>query len=145
MTILTELRDPRIADVTVTAVEVSGDMRQAKVHVSIMGDEGKQKLALRGLQNASGFLQAKIARRIDTRYTPRLRFELDHGVKHSIEVSRILNEVLPRPATPEAEDDNLEWEPDRLDGDEATDLTKEQEDAQEDAADRADEDDLDAS
>ncbi len=95
MTILTELRDPRISDVTVTYVEVAPDMRQAKVHVSIMGDEAKQQLAIYGLQNASGFLQQKIARRIDTRYTPRLRFVLDQGVKHSLEVSRILSEVLP--------------------------------------------------
>ena len=63
MTILTELRDPRISDVTVTAVEVSADMRQAKVHVSIMGDENKQRLALRGLEHASGFLQQKVAPR----------------------------------------------------------------------------------
>ena len=81
-----------------TLVEVSPDMRHAKVHVSVMGDETKQKLTLRGLQNAAGFLQAKIANRIDTRYTPRLRFVLDQGVKRSIEVSRILDEVLPRPA-----------------------------------------------
>ena len=95
MAILTELRDPRISDVTVTFVEVSADMRHAKVHVSVMGDEPKQKLALKGLQNSAGFLQQKIARRIDTRYTPRLRFMLDQGVKRSIEVSRILDEVLP--------------------------------------------------
>ena len=95
MTILTELRDPRVSDVTVTYVEVSPDMRHAKIHVSIMGDEAKQKRGVRGLQNASGFLQQKIASRIDTRYTPKLRFVLDQGVKHSIEVSRILNEVLP--------------------------------------------------
>ena len=101
MAILTELRDPRINDVTVTFVEVSGDMRHAKVHVSIMGDEAKQKLAVRGLQNASGFLQQKIARRIDTRYTPKLRFVLDQGVKHAIEVSRILNELLPDKSAPD--------------------------------------------
>ncbi len=97
-TILTELRDPRIADVTVTRVEVSPDMREAKVHVSVMGDQAKQQLSLHGLQHAAGFLQQKIAQRIDTRYTPRLRFVLDRGVKHSLEVSRILSEVLPRPA-----------------------------------------------
>jgi ribosome-binding factor A len=95
MAILTELRDPRISDVTVTFVEVSADMRYAKIHVSIMGDVPKQELAVKGLQNAAGFLQQKIARRIDTRYTPRLRFVLDKGVKHSIEVARILSEVLP--------------------------------------------------
>jgi ribosome-binding factor A len=103
MSILTELRDPRIRDVTVTFVEVSPDMRYAKVHVSVMGDEAQQKLSLRGLQNASGFLQQKIARRIDTRYTPRLSFELDQGVKRSIEVSRILREVLPPTETAEEE------------------------------------------
>jgi ribosome-binding factor A len=103
MSILTELRDPRIRDVTVTFVEVSPDMRYAKVHVSVMGDEAQQKLSLRGLQNASGFLQQKIARRIDTRYTPRLSFELDQGVKRSIEVSRILREVLPPTETGEEE------------------------------------------
>lgn len=95
MAILTELRDPRIQDVTVTHVEVSDDMRYAKVHVSIMGDEPKQKLGLRGLQNAAGFLQQKVAKRIDTRYTPRITFHLDLGVKHSIEVSRLLHELLP--------------------------------------------------
>ena len=71
MAILTELRDPRIEDVTVTHVEVSPDMKYAKVHVSIMGDDNKQRLALRGLEHASGFLQQKVARRIETRYTPK--------------------------------------------------------------------------
>lgn len=102
MAILTDIKDPRVQDVTVTYVEVSPDMRQAKVHVSIMGPDTKQQLALRGLQNAAGYLQSKVAKRIDTRYTPRLLFELDMGVKRSIEISRILQEVLPdNPNTPE--------------------------------------------
>lgn len=95
MAILAELKDPRVQDVTVTYVEVSPDLRYAKVHVSVMGDESRQQLSLRGLQNAAGWLQAKIARQIETRYTPRLSFVLDQGVKKSIEVARILREVLP--------------------------------------------------
>ncbi|NUQ61963.1 MAG: 30S ribosome-binding factor RbfA [Pirellulales bacterium] len=95
MAILAELQDPRIQNVTVTYVEVSPDLRHAKVHVSVMGDETKQRLSLRGLQSAAGFLQAKCASRIDARYTPRLVFVLDQGVKRSIEISRILKEVLP--------------------------------------------------
>lgn len=95
MSILTELRDPRIQDVTVTFVEVSADLRLAKVHVSVMGDESKQKLSLRGLQNAAGFLQQKIAERVDTRYTPKLKFQLDMGVKNALAVTQILKEVLP--------------------------------------------------
>jgi ribosome-binding factor A len=59
---------------------------------------------LSGLQNAAGFLQRKIADRIETRYTPRLQFVLDKGVKKSLEVSRILREVLP-PTTPTDEPD----------------------------------------
>ena len=95
MAILTELSDPRIRDVTVTYVEVSADLRYAKVHVSVMGDETRQTLTLRGLQSAAGFLQAKIAREIEIRYTPKLTFLLDQGVKHSIAVAKILREVLP--------------------------------------------------
>jgi ribosome-binding factor A len=95
MAILTDLRDPRIEGVTVTYVEVSPDMRQAKVHVSIMGSETQQKLCLHGLRSSAGYLQSKISDRIDTRYTPRLRFELDEGVKKSLAISQMLQELLP--------------------------------------------------
>ncbi len=103
MAILTDLKDPRIQDVTVTYVEMTPDMRQAKVHVSVMGNETKQRLSLAGLKSAAGFLQSKVAKRIDTRYTPRLEFVLDLGVKKSIEIAEILQRVLP-PA-PHSEDD----------------------------------------
>ncbi len=110
MAILAELKDPRVRNVTVTYVEVSADLRHAKVHVSVMGDETQQNLSLRGLQNAAGFLQAKIAERIEIRYTPKLTFILDQGVKRSIAVAKILQEVLP-PAKP-ADDDSEEASPD---------------------------------
>lgn len=93
--ILMELNDPRIENVTVTRVEVSADMRQAKIYVSVMGDEKKQDLCLHGLQHAAGFLQSKVAKRIDTRYTPRIKFMLDQGVKRSIEISELIDSVLP--------------------------------------------------
>ena len=112
MSILTELRDPRIRDVTVTYVEVSPDLRQAKVHVSVMGDDTRQNLSLRGLQNAAGFLQQKVAQRIDTRYTPKLKFILDQGVKHSIQVSELLSQLLPPEKPPEqASNEPLEEQP----------------------------------
>ena len=68
-----------------------------------MGDETHQKLTLHGLQSAAGFLQAKIAKGIEMRYTPKLTFELDLGVKHSIAVAKILQEVLPPKTTEEPE------------------------------------------
>ena len=96
MAILTDLKDPRVSDVTVTFVEVSADMRLAKVHVSVMGDDTKQNLCLRGLQNSAGYLQSKVGKRIDTRYTPKIEFKLDKGMQHAMMVTRILEEVLPR-------------------------------------------------
>lgn len=91
--ILTEIRDPRIRDVTVVGVEVTPDMREAKVLVSVMGDDAAQKLSIHGLQNSAGFLQAKIANRIDTRYTPRLTFVLDKGLKNAAAVGEILARI----------------------------------------------------
>ena len=78
---------------TVVGVKVSPDMREAKVSVSVMGDEAQQQLSLRGLQNAAGFLQSKIASRIDTRHTPRLQFVIDKGVQHSLLVGEILEKI----------------------------------------------------
>ncbi len=108
LAILTEIRDPRIQNVTVTYVEVAADMRTAKVHVSVMGDEREQNLCLHGLESSAGFLQQRVANRIDTRYTPRLRFVLDDGVKKSIEVARILAQLQPAADAPEPPDDPLE-------------------------------------
>jgi len=111
MAIIADLKDPRIKDATVTLVEVSPDMRQAKVHVSVMGDETKQKLCLKGLQSSAGYLQSKIGNRIDTRYTPRIQFVLDKGIKSAMTVARILEEVLPKEAAlAGGEDDNTDDE-----------------------------------
>ncbi len=108
MAILTELKDPRVKNVTVTKVEVLPDMKQAKVYVTIMGEETQQRLTLRGLQNSAGFLQHKIASRIETRYTPRLEFVLDSGVKNALEIDRILRRVLPKDDAAQNDDDNVE-------------------------------------
>lgn len=91
--ILTEIRDPRVQNVTVVGVKVSPDMREAKVSVSVMGDEKQQQLSLRGLQNSAGFLQSKIANRIDTRHTPRLQFVIDKGIQNSLLVGEILAKI----------------------------------------------------
>ena len=93
MAILTEIRDPRVKNITVIGVEVAPDMREAKVLISIMGSESQQATSLRGLKNSAGFLQAKIAERIDTRYTPKLTFVADEGVKKSLAVAQILDQI----------------------------------------------------
>ena len=92
-TILFDLKDPRVKNVTVTHVEVSPDVQSAKVYVSIMGEETQQELCFRGLESARGYIQSKVADRIQTRYTPILKFVHDTGVEKSFEASRILDEL----------------------------------------------------
>ena len=94
--ILADVKDPRVRGATITQVDVSGDMRQAKVYFMILGGEAKERNALRGLQSAAGFFQRKVARRIDARYTPTLQFAVDEGVKNLMEISRILAEEKSR-------------------------------------------------
>src|SRR5262245_22623398 len=93
-TILFELQDPRVKGVTVTRAEVSGDLQHAKVYVSVMGTEREQALCMHGLKHATGFVQSKLARRLQTRFTPAIQFVLDQGVKRSIEMTRLINEAL---------------------------------------------------
>jgi ribosome-binding factor A len=92
--ILFEVADPRVHGITVLKVEVSADLRYATVFVSIMGTDAEQKRATHGLRSASGFLQSKVAARLQTRFTPHLSFKLDEGVKKSIEISRLIDEAL---------------------------------------------------
>ena len=92
--ILFEVADPRVKGVTVLSAEVSPDLRSATVFVSLMGTEAQQKLAMKGLQHATGFLQAKVAARLQTRSTPVLTFKRDEGIKKSIEISKLIDEAL---------------------------------------------------
>jgi ribosome-binding factor A len=93
-TILFEVRDPRVKGVTVTRAEVSGDLQHAKVYISVMGSPSEQRLCMHGLRHAAGFVQSKLARRLQTRFTPVVQFVLDEGVKKSIEMTRLITEAL---------------------------------------------------
>ena len=96
MTILTELRDPRIKGVTVLGAEVPGDLRSAKVLVSVMGGAKKENLAMQGLSSAAGLIQKRVGERLDLRYVPILSFKLDRGLKNAAETSRLLAELEAR-------------------------------------------------
>jgi ribosome-binding factor A len=95
-TILFEIRDPRVKNVTVTRAEVSADLQAAKVYVSIMGTERDQVNAMHGLKNSAGFIQSKLAKRLLTRFLPIITFVKDDGVKKSVEIARILAEEKAR-------------------------------------------------
>ncbi len=114
-TILFHLKDPRVKHVTVLNVEVADDLRTAKVYVSVMGDDKAQSLCMHGLRSARGFIQSKLASRLETRYIPILTFVLDQSLKLSAEAARILREVLPSENPPlddetVADDDRHETE-----------------------------------
>ncbi len=98
-TVLFESQDPRIQGVTVLRAEVSPDLRNASVYVSIMGTEVKRRQTLRALQHATGYMQAKVAARLQTRTTPVLKFKLDEGVRRSVEISQAIDQALAEDAT----------------------------------------------
>lgn len=93
-TILFGLKDPRVKNVTVLGVEVSPDLKYAKVYVSVMGDEKTQALSLHGLNSARGFVQSQIAEKLQLRYTPILSFVVDQGVKKSVAASALIASAL---------------------------------------------------
>ncbi|WP_339733965.1 30S ribosome-binding factor RbfA [uncultured Gimesia sp.] len=92
-TVLLHLRDPRISNVTVLHVDVAPDVQSAKVYISIMGDEKEQALCMHGLESAKGFIQSKVGDRIQTRYTPVIKFVLDSSAKDTTDALRILDEL----------------------------------------------------
>lgn len=92
-TILFEIKDPRVKNVTVTRAEVSADLQHAKIYVSVMGSEKEQQLTMHGLRSAAGYVQTKVADRLTTRFVPHITFILDEGVKKSIEISRLIREA----------------------------------------------------
>ncbi len=115
-TVLFELKDPRVKNVTVLRTEVSPDLRSARVYVSVMGDEKAQALSMHGLRSARGFIQSKIADRLDLRYTPVLTFVLDPAVKLSTQASAIIRDALVSAAAPQPAE-----LPDAADGEPADD------------------------
>lgn len=92
--ILEEIKDPRIkAMVSITDIEVTKDLRYAKVYVSIYGGEEEKRETFEGLKSAAGYIRHEIGRRIKMRYTPEIIFELDHSIEYGAKISEILKEL----------------------------------------------------
>lgn len=91
--ILQDLKDPRIGFVTVTAVDVSSDLRNARVYVSLMGSEQQIADSWRGLQSSRGFLRREIGHRVRLRYTPELTLELDKSVDYGVHIQELLQQI----------------------------------------------------
>ena len=91
--ILRELKDPRIGFITVTSVECTGDLREAKVYVSLMGNEKQIKDSWQGLMSSLGFIRREIGKRIRLRFTPELKFELDKSLDYSAHIQELLLKI----------------------------------------------------
>jgi ribosome-binding factor A len=90
-----ELKDPRIGFVTVTGVEASPDLRQARVFVSVLGPERKRRESLAALQAAHGVLQARVGRELRLKRTPQLAFEYDPSVERGVRMTQLIDELAP--------------------------------------------------
>ena len=88
-----EIKDPRIGFVTVTKVEVTPDLHQAKVWISVLGDNEEVEENLRGMEKAKGFIRRELGRRVRIRYTPELKFYLDQGAETSERVQDLLHNL----------------------------------------------------
>ena len=90
--IASELEDPRIGFVTVTAVETSPDLRAARVYVSVLGDEREREATVAALTSSHGLLQAAVARETRMKRTPTLSFHYDEGPERAARLSRLIDE-----------------------------------------------------
>jgi ribosome-binding factor A len=89
----TRVKDPRVGFASITRVEVSGDMRHAKIFVSVMGDSKEQKETMKGLTNATGFLRHELASLLTLRFMPELVFKLDHSIEEGSRILELINKV----------------------------------------------------
>ena len=86
------LRDPRIGFVTVTSVDTSPDLRQARVYVSVLGGEEERAATLEGLESAHGVLQQAVARELRMKHTPALQFVFDESIDRGMRITELLDD-----------------------------------------------------
>lgn len=88
-----KIKDPRIGFVTVTDVQVTGDLQQAKVFISVLGDELQRENTLKGLAKAKGFIRSEIGQRIRLRKTPEITFEFDESINYGNRIANLLFQI----------------------------------------------------
>ena len=91
-----DVKDGRIGNVTITAVEVGGDLRTARVYYLVFGKEGPDAAVQRGLESAAGFLRNALSKSLMIRHTPTLSFELDTSLEHGVRLTRLIDSVNKR-------------------------------------------------
>ena len=96
----TRMKDPRIGFASITGVELSHDLRYAKVFVSVMGSPEEQRETMRGLESANGFLRRELAQRLTIRHVPEISFRLDESIARGARVLDLLKQVEKEAAVP---------------------------------------------
>ncbi len=88
-----KIKDPRVGFVTVTDVEVTGDLQQATIYISVLGSDSKVEDTLKGLSKAKGFIRTEIGQRIRLRITPEIEFKIDTSVAYGNRIDTLLRQV----------------------------------------------------
>ena len=89
-----EIKDPRINPMTsVVTVEVAPDLKTCKAYISVLGDEESQQATLAGLKSAEGFIRSKLAKTINLRNTPEIKFILDQSIEYGVKMSKMIDDV----------------------------------------------------
>lgn len=94
--LLKDLKDPRLELTTVSYVDVSPDLRNARVYISRVGETSEQENALAGFQRAAGFIRGRLGKRLKLRHIPKLEFVIDTGIAYGVRISSMLNELVPQ-------------------------------------------------
>ncbi|MBU3935844.1 30S ribosome-binding factor RbfA [Patescibacteria group bacterium] len=88
-----DLKDPRIGFVTITRIDLTGDLRHAKIYFSILGDEASQKASEEGIKSAVGFIRKLIGERLKLKYVPEIFFMLDRSLEYSIGLEKTFERI----------------------------------------------------
>ena len=89
-----EIKDPRIHPMTsVVTVEVAPDLKTCKAYISVLGDENAQLNTMKGLKSAEGYIRMKLAKNLNLRNTPEIRFVLDQSIEYGVAMSKKIDEV----------------------------------------------------
>ena len=102
--IRTRMKDPRIGFASITGVELSHDLRYAKVFVSVLGSSEERRETMRGLGSATGFLRHELAQRLTIRHVPEIAFHLDESIARGARVLDLLKQVQGEPVAPSSDD-----------------------------------------
>ncbi len=89
----TRIKDPRVGFVSITHAEVSGDLRHAKIFVSVMGNQEEQEETMKALKHATGFLRHELATRLVLRYMPEIAFKLDTSIEEGARILDLIRQV----------------------------------------------------